>query len=96
MKGKTKSGFEFNIDERMLEDWRVVDAIGLSESDDPSEQIKGARTLVDLILGKEKQKLIDFIAKKNNGYVPATAMTAAIAEIITESKEIKNSRSSEG
>jgi hypothetical protein len=96
MKGKTKSGFEFNVDERMLEDWHVVDAIGMSESDDPSEQIAGARMLVDLILGKDKKRLMDFLAKKNDGYVPATAMTAAIAEIITESKELKNSQSSEG
>ena len=94
--GKTKSGFKFNVDERILDDWRVVDAIGMSESDDASEQICGARMLVDLLLGNEKQKLIDYIAKENDGYVPATAMTSVIAEIITASREIKNSRSSEG
>ena len=96
MKGKTKSGFQFNIDERILDDWRVVDAIGLSESSDASEQIQGARTLVDLILGTEKQKLLDFLAEKNNGFVPTTEMVKVIAEIITESRELKNSQSSAG
>lgn len=96
IQGKIKSGFKFKIDERILDDWRVVDAIGLSESTDPSEQIQGARKLVDLILGENKQELIDFLASKNNGYVPTTAMVSAIAEIITESKELKNSQSSAG
>lgn len=96
MKGKIKSGFEFNVDERMLDDWRVIDAIGMSESGDPSEKIAGTRMLADFILGEDKERLMDFIAEKNDGYVPMTAMIAAIAEIITESKELKNSQSSEG
>lgn len=94
IEGKTKSGFKFNIDERILDDWRVIEAIALSESSDPSEQIQGARQVADLILGKDKQKLIDFIAKKNNGFVPATAMISNLVEIITESKDLKNSPSS--
>lgn len=96
MKGKTKSGFQFNIDERILEDWRVIDAIGLSESADASEQLQGARKLVDLILGTEKQKLYDFLTERNNGFVPTTEVVKIVTEIITESKELKNSQSSEG
>ena len=49
IEGKTKSGFKFKIDERILSDWRLVDAIGLSESDDASEQIRGVRNLVQLV-----------------------------------------------
>ena len=96
IKGQIKSGFKFSVDERILEDWRVVDAIGLSESEDASEQIKGARALVDLVLGKDKDKFMDHIAKQNDGFVPAAAITAGVAEIITTSKELKNSQSSAG
>lgn len=96
MKGTTKSGFKFDIDERIVSDWRLVDAIGMAESDDPSEQIKGTRLVADLLLGKDKQKLIEFIQKKNDGFVPATQMTSAIAEIIESIKDLKNSQSSQG
>ena len=96
MKGTTKSGFKFDIDERIVSDWRLVDAIGMAESDDPSEQIKGTRLVADLLLGKDKQKLIEFIQKKNDGFVPATQMTSAIAEIIESVKDLKNSQSSQG
>lgn len=96
MKGTTKSGFKFNIDERIIEDWRLVDAIGMAESDDPSEQIRGTRMVAELLLGKDKQALIEFIQKKNDGFVPTTEMTNAIAEIIDSVKDLKNSPSSAG
>lgn len=96
MKGTTKSGFKFNIDERIVEDWRLIDAIAMAESDDPGEQIKGTRAVADLLLGKEKESLIKFLQDKNDGFVPALAMTNTIAEIITTIRELKNSQSSEG
>ena len=96
MKGTTKSGFKFDIDERIIDDWRLIDAIGMAESEDPSEQIKGTRAVADLLLGKNKDSLMQFLQKKNEGYVPVAAMTNTIAEIISEVKELKNSQSSEG
>ena len=96
MKGTTKSGFKFNIDERIIEDWRLIEAIAMAESDDPGEQIKGTRLVADLLLGADKDSLIEFIKKKNDGFVPAMEMTNTIAEIITSVREIKNSQSSQG
>jgi hypothetical protein len=91
IEGKTKSGFKFKIDERILSDWRLVDAIGLSESDDASEQIRGVRNLVQLVLGEQTDALKKHIADSNDGYVPMEKMTDIITEIITTSKELKNS-----
>ena len=91
IEGKTKSGFKFKIDERILSDWRLVDAIGLSESDDASEQIRGVRNLVQLVLGDQTDALKKHIADSNDGYVPMEKMTDIITEIITTSKELKNS-----
>lgn len=96
MKGTTKSGFKFNIDERIIEDWRLIDAIAMAESDDPSEQVRGTKAVADLLLGKDKASLIKFIQDKNDGFVPATEMTNIIAEIITTVRELKNSQSSQG
>lgn len=96
MKGKTQSGFKFNIDERIIEDWRLIDAIAMAESDDPSDQLKGTRAVADLLLGEEKEALIKFLQEKNDGFVPAKEMTNIIAEIITSIRDLKNSQSSQG
>ena len=96
MKGTTKSGFKFNIDERIIDDWRLLDAIAMAESDDPGEQIRGSRAVADLLLGKDKESLMQFLQKKHDGFVPAIEVTNTIAEIITSVRELKNSQSSAG
>lgn len=96
IEGKTKDGFKFSIDERILGDWRLLSAIARSESSDQSEQIKGTHELVTLILGDREQDLIDFLSKKNDGYVPAIKVSGIVTEILTKVKELKNSSSSEG
>lgn len=96
MTGKTKSGFRFSVDERLLDDWRLLSAIALTETQDASDQIRGAHELVSLLLGEKEKDLLDFIAKRNDGFVPTSQVTKIIAEIITEVKELKNSQSSEG
>lgn len=96
MKGKTKSGFKFDIDERIVDDWDLLEAIAMAESEDVGEQIKGSLKVADLLLGEEKEALKQFIRNKNDGYVPAAEMTNMIAEIITSVRELKNSQSSQG
>lgn len=96
MEGKTKSGFRFSVDERILDDWRLLSAIALTETQDASDQIRGAHELVSLLLGEKEKDLLDFIAKRNDGFVPSSQVTKIISEIITEVKELKNSQSSEG
>ena len=96
IEGKTKSGFKFKIDDRILDDWRLIDAIGLSESDDASEQIRGMRDLVRLVIGDQFDALKKYIADKNDGYIPSKKVTDLIIEIVNTSKELKNSPSSEG
>lgn len=95
MKGTTKSGFKFNIDERIVEDWRLIEAIAMAESDDPGEQIKGTMSVAELLLGKDKDALIKFIQGKNDGFAPAKEVSNTIAEIITSVRELKNSQSSQ-
>ena len=91
IEGKTKNGFKFKIDERVMDDWRLIRNIALSESTDPSEQIKGASNLVTLLLGDQESALMEFIAKKNKGFVPSSVVTDMVTEILTSVKELKNS-----
>lgn len=91
IEGKTKNGFKYKIDERLLDDWRLIRYIAASESTDPSEQLKGASNLVTLLLGDQEPALMEFIAKKNDGFVPAMLVTDMITEILTSVKELKNS-----
>lgn len=96
IKGKTSSGFEFAVDERILEDWSLVEAISMADSDDESEQIRGLMNLVKLVLGDQFDALKKHIADRNDGYVPSPEVSATIVEIIKTSREIKNSSSSAG
>lgn len=96
IEGKTKSGFKFSLDERILDDWRFVDAIGLSESDDASEQIRGMRDLVKIVIGDRYDAFKKHIADKNDGFIPRDAVTDLVIEIVNLSRELKNSQSSEG
>ncbi len=57
IEGKTKSGFKYKIDERVLDDWRLVEAISDSESDDGSVVIRGMTNLVTLLLGDQADAL---------------------------------------
>lgn len=90
IEGKTKSGFKFKVDERLKDDWRIIEAIVDSESDDASLKLKGTKTLVDLVLGKDKQKMIDHISKKNDGYCSIESLSSEIADIFSAIKELKN------
>lgn len=91
IEGKTKNGFKYKIDERVLDDWRLLKYIALSESNDQSEQIRGASNLVSLLLGEQEPAMMDFIAKKNKGFVPADSVIGMITDILTSVKELKNS-----
>ena len=90
MTGKTKSGFKFNIDDRILTDWRFTMALTKAQNSEGLEQLQGAQQMVALMLGEEGQaKLMEHIAKKNDGYVPAEAVMKEVQDIF-ESKTVKN------
>lgn len=96
IEGKTKSGFKFKIDSRVLDDWSLVEAIALSDSKDASEQICGLKRLYDIIIGPQNDALKKHIADRNDGFVPSEQVSEMLVEIITTARELKNSQSSEG
>lgn len=73
----TKSGFKCKIDDAVLDDMELVDAMAAAQGDDPLQMT----VVLDKILGeKTKKKLYDHVRAKN-GRVPVQATTDEIVEI---------------
>lgn len=75
IKGKTTSGFEFAVDEKVLDNMELVDAI--SEVD---ENPTALSKVVKLLLGAHKKELYDHV-RTEDGRVPIEAVTDIIMEI---------------
>lgn len=87
LKGKTESGFCFEIDETALDDMEFVEALADLEED----ALKFPK-VCNMLLGKDqKKKLYDHL-RNENGKVPVEAVSNAIAEIMSVAGEsTKNS-----
>ena len=87
LKGKTKSGFCFEIDETGLDDIEFVEALA-----DLEEDALKLPKVCNMLLGKEqKAKLYDHL-RNENGKVPVTDVSNAIVEIMSVAGEsTKNS-----
>ncbi len=87
IKGKTSSGFEFEISEDVANDYELVENLGELE-DNPL--ILGK--VVNQILGKEQTARLKDHVRNEKGIVPTDRMTQEIIEIFQNSgEEIKNS-----
>ena len=95
MKITTKSGFKFDLDEKILNDWRFVEAIADGDSEDEHEKLRGTRMLVNLMFGEEKNRLVEHLMNKNGGYAPVDAIRAEMESVLTKYNALKNSQSSQ-
>ena len=94
MKVTTTTGFNCEVDERVLDDYRLVDALRKLNSSDEMTVIEGLTTIVDLILGKEKERLFKHIMGYSDGFVNKNAMDSETREIV-QALKLKNSGSSQ-
>ena len=90
IKGKTKSGFKYEVDERIKTDWRLVKAIADSQSNDDGIKLKAVSDMFSLVLGGNEELLMQHIANRNDGFVPMEQMNAEITEIIQSISNSKN------
>lgn len=88
-KYKTKSGFAFEMDDRIKTDWRLVQAMSLLQSDDQTKNAEGLIRMTELVLGKNVDKFYEFTMKKNDGYIPVESVSE-LFDCINEDPEIKN------
>lgn len=90
MQGKTRTGFEYNIDDRILTDWRFTMALTKCQNGKGMDQLSGAQEMVSLMLGEDGlERMMKHISDNNEGYVPAEAVMAEVKDIF-ESKIPKN------
>ena len=86
LKGITESGFEFEIDEEILDDWELLEL--LQEIDDGN--IGKLSKAIVFMLGEEQyKKLKDFI-KARDGKIKASVMVDEFTSIMNAEKEVKN------
>jgi len=85
LKGKTKTGFEFEIDDAVLNDYELLELFA-----DVDENPLLVPKLVKIILGeKQKNKLIEHV-RGENGIASADKVAKEIEDILKSSAETKN------
>lgn len=90
IEGKTSTGFKFSYDERLLTDWRIMEAISTADSPDNIKMVKGTTDLINFLLGDNKDGLMKHIKKSNDGFIPVDKLRKELFEILGASKESKN------
>lgn len=87
IKGKTKTDFEFEIEEDVLDDWELLEAL----VDIDNGHIGGAVTALTLLLGdKQLKKLKEHCRNESTGKVSQKSMFEELSDILKSGNE-KNS-----
>lgn len=86
--GKTKTGFEFSIEDAALDDWELLEV--LADIDDGKTQKIG--TAIKLLLGADQAKALKEHCRNDEGRVPTSAMMAEVGEIFAELRRNKDAK----
>lgn len=95
IKGKTDAGFEFEVNENIGKDFRLVKATKKIKSDSTINKLEGMYDYVEAILGADGiDRMMSFAAEKK-GYADTEFITDQCNEILaiiaSKSEEIKKS-----
>ena len=94
VKGKTKSGIKFSLDERIKDDARLLFILVQIQSDKVSVERKGALVfdLLNIIFGNEDKvmEFMDEVASKHDGFCSNEILMAELNDIF-EALGAKNS-----
>ena len=86
IKGKTKSGFSYELDKERLNNYELLEAI-----EELEENPLVLSRVVNLLLGKEQTKKLKDHIRNKDGIVPTEKMSEEITEIFQNQGETKNS-----
>lgn len=75
-KGVTSSGFEFEIDDAVINDMELIDAIADSMDDNP---LAFSKVCAKLLGSEQRKKLYDHV--RENGRVPLEKISTEITDI---------------
>ena len=76
-KGTLSNGFKYEVDDAVMDDMRLIDAISESMEDEPLKISK----VIKMVLGEEQRERLYKMLEDENGRVPADVASEAIAEI---------------
>lgn len=76
-KGKTTTGFEFELTDERLNNYELMEAINEVEIN-PLVSVK----VVDLLLGKEQSKKLKNHVRTDDGFVPSDKLMEELKEIL--------------
>lgn len=97
VKGKTKSGIKFQLDERIKDDARFLYYMAKSQDDeaDTAEKSKAIMGMLKLIFGNDDGVIsfMNTVASTNNGVCSIDVMVSELTEMF-EALNAKNSSSS--
>lgn len=85
IKGITKSGFEFEISDKALDDYELLELM----ADVDSNALLVPKIFEKLLGTKQKENLIEFM-KKRDGYASTEKMAKILEEILLSSQKLKN------
>lgn len=95
VKGKTTSGFAFEIDSNVFKDWRFLKAVRKANTEG-NEAFEASLDMVAILFNdqKEEERFYDHLAEQNGGRVPVDVVGKEVGEIMKivqdKSKEAKN------
>lgn len=81
IKGKTKSGFNFEIDEEVVNDYEFIEVLA-----DVDENPLKTPKLFKMLLGDEQTEKLKEHIKSKNGKTPVKVMTEELIEILNNAK----------
>ena len=79
-KGKLKNGFEYEVDENVLDDMEMLDALAEARGEDPLQ----INVVSKKLLGVEQRKRLYDHLRDETGRVPIEAATEAITDIMLD------------
>ena len=86
IKGKTQSGFKYEVSKKRLDNYELLEAIG-DLDDNPLVLTK----VVKLLLGKEQTEKLKDHLRTDDGLVPTEKLSEEITEIFQSQSETKKS-----
>lgn len=86
IKGKTNSGFEFQLNDNVLDNMELLELMVEVQNGNPAALIPSFR----MVLGDEQHKALYDHLRTEDGRVPVKAAAEAFAEIVKTAKQGKN------
>ena len=87
MKGKTSSGFEYELNEEALDDYEILEDLCEMDAGNMSKM----SSVMNRMIGAEQKERLKEHLRTENGRVPMSKMMIEIEEIFKNAKAGKNS-----